>query len=274
MNPVNWPNDLRCVIAITIDSDGTANEVGCGIPPVGVRSHGRYSARGIERYLELLGKHSIFGTFCTCGFDAEAWPQVFEQVVADGHEIAAHGYQHEMQALGDAEPQLLRQTHEILTSIIGRPPVGFRSPGGIKTALTIRTLLELGYRYDSSEKDFDLPYIGDFEGKPYENFVILPNNTSSLDDFPFYRVSYTPPSEVLAHWKQEFDAIYREGGYFNLTLHPRLGYGSGSPARAAIVGDLIRYIASHDAVGFFRMDQIADWCLASAQQWRIEELTR
>jgi peptidoglycan/xylan/chitin deacetylase (PgdA/CDA1 family) len=45
---------------------------------------------------------------------------------------------------------------------------------------------------------------------------------------------------------QEFDAIYAEGGYFNLTVHPRVGYGSGSPARVAIVEKLIEYIKRHD----------------------------
>ncbi|MBU9185752.1 polysaccharide deacetylase family protein [Burkholderia multivorans] len=274
MIEVAWPGGLRCAVAITVDSDGTANEVGRGMAPTGSRSHGRYSRHGIARYLDLFDKHGISGTFFTCGWDAEQSPQIFEAVVAGGHEVAAHGYQHEMQPLGDAEPALLRKTHGILTAICGSPPVGFRSPGGIKTALTVRTLIELGYLYDSSEKDFDLPYIGSFEGRQYDKFAILPNNTSSLDDFPFYRVSYTPPSEVLAHWKQEFDAIYREGGYFNLTLHPRLGFGSGAPSRAAIVGELIAYIGGHDGVGFFRMRDIAQWCLSSPAKWRIEEMTR
>jgi hypothetical protein len=48
-----------------------------------------------------------------------------------------------------------------------------------------------------------------------------------------------------ARWKQEFDAIYAEGGYFNLTVHPRVGYGSASPARCAIVERLIEYIKPH-----------------------------
>jgi len=95
----------------------------------------------------------------------------------------------------------------------------------------------------------------------------LPNNTSSLDDFPFYRVSYTPPSEVLAHWIEEFDAIYREGGYFNLTLHPRLGYGSGSPARSAIIQRLIVHIRQYSDVRFMRMIDIADWCLREPARW-------
>lgn len=67
---------------------------------------------------------------------------------------------------------------------------------------------------------------------------------------------------------QEFDAIYAEGGYFNLTVHPRVGYGSGSPARVAIVGKLIAYIKRHDGVRFVGMLELAQWCLERPADWR------
>ena len=68
-----------------------------------------------------------------------------------------------------------------------------------------------------------------------DKLITLPNNVSSLDDFPFYRVSYTPPSEVLQQWIEEWEAIRAENGFFDLTVHPRVGYGSGSPARVDVV---------------------------------------
>jgi hypothetical protein len=67
---------------------------------------------------------------------------------------------------------------------------------------------------------------------------------------------------------QEFDAIYAEGGYFNLTVHPRVGYGSGSPARVAIVEKLIEYIRRHDGVRFVGMLELAQWCLERPADWR------
>jgi len=155
-----------------------------------------------------------------------------------------------------------------LTEITGTAPKGWRSPSGHKTARTLRKLRELGYVYDSSDKDFDLPYLARYDGEEHDDYVCLPNNTSSLDDFPFYRVSYTAPSEVLGHWKQEFDAIYGEGGYFNLTFHPRVGYGSGSPARVAAVEGLIEYAKQHEGVHFVGMLELAQWCLRSPADWR------
>jgi peptidoglycan-N-acetylglucosamine deacetylase len=265
-----WPDGARTVVCLTLDFDGPSLEVGRGIEPLGIKSHGRYSAKcGIPRFAAMFDRRQVPWTFFVPGYDAEQHPDVIRELAAAGVEIAAHGYLHEGTDPGAAEPELLERTHRILTELAGRVPQGWRSPSGHKTARTLRKLRELGYRYDSSDKDFDLPYLPLMDGAERSDMVMLPNNTSSLDDFPFYRVSYTPPSEILAHWKQEFDAIHAEGGYFNLTLHPRAGYGSGTPARVAMVERLIEYIQGHEGVRFAGMLELADWCLA-----RPAEFTR
>ncbi|APO78857.1 polysaccharide deacetylase protein (plasmid) [Rhizobium etli 8C-3] len=263
-----WPNAARCVVAITIDFDGPSLEIGRGRNTLGIYSHGRYSAKcGIPRYLRILEETGIPATFFVPGYDAEQHPQSVREIVGSGHEVAAHGYVHEGWDLGDEEPFFLQKTHEILTDLVGAAPLGWRSPSGHKSAHTMRALKRLGYIYDSSDKDRDLPYLAEFGGRVHDNLIILPNNTSSLDDFPFYRVSYTPPSEVLAHWIEEYEAIRAEGGYFNLTLHPRVGYGSGSPARAHIVKELIEYIKESGDAQFVNLAQFADWCLKSPRRW-------
>ena len=65
-----------------------------------------------------------------------------------------------------------------------------------------------------------------------------------------------------------FDAIYAEGGYYNLTFHPRVGYGSGSPARVAAVEGLIKYAKRHEGVRFVSMLELAEWCLKRPTDWR------
>lgn len=263
-----WPNDARCVVAITIDFDGPSLEVGRGRNTLGIYSHGRYSAKcGIPRYFRILEETGIPATFFVPGYDAEQHPQSVKEIVTSGYEVAAHGYVHEGWDLGDDEPYFLQRTHDILTDLVGAPPLGWRSPSGHKSARTMRELKRLGYIYDSSDKDRDVPYMAEFDGHVHDDLIILPNNTSSLDDFPFYRVSYTPPSEVLAHWIEEYDAIRADGGYFNLTLHPRVGYGSGSPARARIVKELIEYIKAGGDAQFVSLAQLAEWCLSSPRRW-------
>ncbi len=265
-----WPDGARCVVAVTIDFDGPSWETGRKILPLGRFSHGRYSAkRGIPRYLDILKRQQIPGTFFVSGYDAEVHPDTVRAIADAGHEVGAHGYLHEGWDLGEDEPFYLRKTHNILTDLIGGPPVGWRSPSGGKSTLTMRTLRQLGYIYDSSDKDADLPYLPWLDGQELTDYIALPNNTSSLDDFPFYRVSYMPVSEVLEHWKQEFDSLYREGGYFNLTFHPRAGYGSGSPARAQMIERLIVYIKQHHGVLFIGLRDLAEWCLRNPDSWHL-----
>lgn len=257
-----WPEGVRCVVTLTVDFDGPSHETGRRLAPLGINSWGRYSGRrGVYRYLDLFEKHGISSTFFVPGYDAECYPQVVRDIHDRGFEVGSHGYLHEAWEIGDDEEMLLRKTHDILANVTGVAPRGWRSPSGRKSAHTIRVLKELGYIYDSSEKDYDLPYMVRVGGVPVDGMMELPNNAFSLDDMPFYRFSMTPPSEVLEHWKQEFDSLYNESGYFMLMVHPRSGWGSGIPSRARVMEDLIRYIKQHDGVKFFNVGGLAQWCL-------------
>jgi len=261
-----WPGDARCVVAFTVDFDGHGNEVGRDQDPVGVRAAGGYSARrGIPRMLDIFARHGIPATFFVPGYDAEQHPDTVRAIVAAGHEVAAHGYVHEgFDLLPDEEERRLLKTHHLLSELTDTPPLGWRSPGGKKSSITLAVLRDLGYLYDSSDKDHDQPYPAIVEGRQTTGMVELPNNTSSLDDAPLYVHGALTPMEMLELWKAEFDSIYHERGYFNLTYHPRAGFGSGTPARARVIDRLLAYIGSFPDVHITRMADLARWCLEPA----------
>ncbi len=246
-------------MCIGIDFDGPSHDVGQGHLPFGAHSTGRYSARrGVPRYLDLLDRLGVPATFFIPGYDAECYPHTIRDIVNSGHEVGAHGYLHERVLFPpEEEARRLHLTHDILGDITGVAPVGWRSPSGQKTYTTLKILRELGYRYDASDKDFDMPYLLAFEDGG--SLVELPNNTYSLDDFPFYYFSMTPVSEVLELWKREFDFIYGERGFYFLSIHPRSGWGSGTPTRAAAVERLLHYAMEHRNVHFMTLVQVSDW---------------
>jgi len=268
-----FPEDMRCVVLIGIDFDGPSHEVGRGIAPLGKHSWGSYSARcGVPRHMDMLASHGVPGTFFIPGYDAERHPLTIEQIERNGFEVAAHGYLHEAWELDVAEEErLLRKTDRILQDIVGKPVLGWRSPSGRKSDRTMAVLKSMGYAYDSSDKDYDRPYRLRFGNGPDDVIVELPNNTYSLDDFPFYKFSYTPPSEVLAQWKTEFDAIYGVDRFFVFSLHPRAGWGSGTPSRTRILSELITYMKGHDGVQFMDYRSFAQWCLQ--HQDNLEEVS-
>lgn len=269
---ISFPEGCRCAVLLGFDFDGTSHEVGRGIAPLGVDSWGRYPARrGIARHLDLLEKHGVPATFFVPGYDAEQSPELVKEIDRRGFEVAAHGYLHEA---WDLEPReetdLLRRTDRILVDLLGKPVRGWRSPSGRKSEITMQVLRSLGYFWDSSDKDYDLPYRLRFGPGGDDYLIELPNNTYSLDDFAFYKFSLAPPSEVLAHWKSEFDAIYSAEGFFVLTAHPRSGWGSGTPARARVIDELIAYMKAHHGVRFFSSSELAQWCLEHPQA--LEEM--
>jgi peptidoglycan-N-acetylglucosamine deacetylase len=253
-----WPGDARAVAAITVDFDATSLELGVGQEPTGRRSGGLYAARrGVDALLEVLRRHDAPSTFFVPGHDAEQFPDVVLRVAAAGHEIAAHGYLHEERKLEAAEEdRLLRRTHQILSDLVA-PPVGWRSPGGHKTARTLSVLAELGYLYDSSDKDDDLPYPASAAVEGARPLVEIPNDTSVLDDYPYYRRGVTAPSDLMALWMDEFDAVYARGGMFVLTIHPRSDWGSATPARVACVARLLSHVRSHADVAVVRLCDLA-----------------
>ena len=53
-----------------------------------------YSIRGTEKILTLLKKHSIKATFFITATFAKNAQETVAKIVADGHEIASHGYHH------------------------------------------------------------------------------------------------------------------------------------------------------------------------------------
>ncbi|WP_211231672.1 polysaccharide deacetylase family protein [Ottowia thiooxydans] len=260
-----WPGGARAAVVIAIDFDGPSHDLTQGFPPLGSHSTGRYSGRrGVPRHLDMLSRLGIPATFFVPGYDAECYPQVIRNIAAAGHEIGAHGYLHERTLFEPQEEERrLRLTHEILGNMTGSPPVGWRSPSGQKTYTTLKVLHQLGYLYDASDKDFDMPYMLDLgHGR---SLVEVPNNTYSLDDHPWFHYSMTPVSEVLEVWKREFDSIYAERGFFFLSVHPRSGWGSGSPSRTAAIESLVRYMQAHEGVTFMTCAEMCNVVRACPQ---------
>ncbi|HLH32927.1 MAG TPA: DUF3473 domain-containing protein [Terriglobia bacterium] len=116
-------------------------------------------ARAFDRQLDCI--ESIFDdagvrcTFFTLGRTAERYPERIKRLHAAGHEIASHGYGHEL--LPNLTPESfradIRRSRDIIADLTGTRPFGYRAPYfslGKGQAWAYEVMVEEGFRYSSS----------------------------------------------------------------------------------------------------------------------------
>jgi polysaccharide deacetylase family protein (PEP-CTERM system associated) len=108
--------------------------------------------RNTTRILELLDQHRARATFFILGWIAERHPGLIRRIAEAGHEIASHGYGHDLlYTLTEAEFRSdVGRCKKILEDITGQPIVGYRAPSFSITDWAVSILQELGFEYDSS----------------------------------------------------------------------------------------------------------------------------
>lgn len=108
--------------------------------------------RNTMRIMEILDARKVSATFFVLGWVAERCPQLVRNIAAAGHEVASHGYGHELvYALqpGEFRADILRSKHH-LEDLIGRPVRGYRAPCFSITDWAMPILQDAGFDYDSS----------------------------------------------------------------------------------------------------------------------------
>ena len=76
-------------------------------------------------------------------------------IVKDGHEVASHGYSHEVDQAFDVLPFIkqvehLKKSKQLLEDVSGQEVISFRAPALRVNSDTPKALAETGYRIDSS----------------------------------------------------------------------------------------------------------------------------
>jgi peptidoglycan/xylan/chitin deacetylase (PgdA/CDA1 family) len=262
LRPKSWPGGARCAVALSFDSDHETNELREGGESIGRLSQGQYGNRqGVPRILEILARHEVKASFFVPAVTALIYPDEQRRVAAEGHEVGIHGWIHERNSELPlpAERDLQMRSADVLERITGARPVGIRTPSWDFSPNTLAITKEMGLVYDSSlmaDVDcYELEMNGEATG-----VVELPVEWIRDDAVYFNMVRfaglrpYTPPPAVFDIFKREFDAAYREGGIFQLTMHPHI---SGYRSRIWILDELIRYMRSNAGVWFATHADIA-----------------
>ena len=111
--------------------------------------------RNVEAILALLAHTGTHATFFTLGWVAERYPQIVRAIVAQGHELASHGYGHQRASdlTRGAFAEDVGSAKKLLEDIGGVTVTGYRAPSfsiGTGNLWAFDVLQEAGYRYSSS----------------------------------------------------------------------------------------------------------------------------
>lgn len=139
----------------------------------------------VEKLLRLLAKNKHKATFFTTGVFAKEFQSLMKEILAEGHELASHSYDHILASsfkdMASFKTDLL-QSLAVIEDISGVKVEGFRAP---KFSIPddaeafYNTLLEVGLKYDSSL----FPKV--FSRKsPCHPHAITLDNGASIWEFP------------------------------------------------------------------------------------------
>lgn len=111
--------------------------------------------RNTDRLLAIFDESGVTATFFVLAWVAERFPGLVQRIAGAGHEIASHGYAHQL--VYDQGPEAfrddVRRAKRILEDTSGCAVAGYRAPSFSITGRSLwalDVLVEEGYRYDAS----------------------------------------------------------------------------------------------------------------------------
>jgi allantoinase len=215
------------------------------------------SRAGVWRVLDLFRDRQVPITLFAVAMAMERHEDVIIRALADGHEIASHGYRwinyHGMPI--DQERQHLEKAIDIHKRICGTRPLGWYTG---RTSVNTRALIaaEGGFIYDADDYSDDLPFWSRQTETPH---LIVPY-TLDTNDMRFATAQgFHSGDQFAAYLIDAFDTLYAEGKrtpkMMSVGLHCRL---IGRPARFAGLVKFLDHVQKHDQVWLARRIDIAN----------------
>jgi len=257
-----WPNGNRCAVCLTFDCDAEYVFMG-NRPEIAemprMKSLGEYewNAPVYPRLLDLLDRHRVKATFFVPGINAINHPEVFNEIMKRGHELACHGWKHEdtVKLPKDEEARRILATRDAIRDASGFNPVGNRVAGGEVGPNTHDILAENGFLYDSSMRGSDLPYW-------LKNGLAIVPSYYDMDDFHLfadypgtsYNTRIQSPETGYQIWTNAFDGYYHYGLCYTTMFHPQI---IGKPGGLMLLDRLLNYIERFPAAWYATAQEIA-----------------
>ncbi|MDF2652241.1 MAG: chitooligosaccharide deacetylase [Paenibacillus sp.] len=132
--------------------------------------HPEYTAQ----ILELLKQYEAKATFFVVGNKVKRFPDVLNQTLREGHEIANHTYSHAILSKKNNIKKEINQTEELIYDTTGRRCLLFRPPGGFYNERLVAAVRAEGYKmimwsWQLDTKDWRTPGVNTIVNRVLKN---------------------------------------------------------------------------------------------------------
>lgn len=167
------------------------------------------AVRCTDRLLELFAEFDVRGTFFILGEIAEYFPDLVGRIARQGHQLGVHGYYHHhvFRQTADEFRKSVGRAKKLIEDVTGCPADAYRATAfsiNESTPWAIETLIDLGFKYDSSVYPFQGRRYGDPTAprSPYKRFL------------PDERSIWEVPLSTVVKWGRRWPVC--GGGYLRL----------------------------------------------------------
>jgi peptidoglycan/xylan/chitin deacetylase (PgdA/CDA1 family) len=256
---VRWPGGYRCCFSITVDLSVASGPDGITEADLSSPKTQFGLREGLDRVKGALDRFGLKATFAVPAVMARVQGHALRVLTQEGHEIAAEGFRHEdVSNLSRAdEADRIDVTTSVLADVTGRRPQGWFSlprqgdqfAGGSVSPHTMDLLIDAGYAYFGNGLADDIPHYWVTDAALQRAIPTMPYYYHYDDQwflmFPARGTGLEHADSLFRNWRAEFDAQYRRGRHFHMTLHP---YASGFGHRVRLLENFLQYASGSTGV--------------------------
>lgn len=183
------------------------------------------------KLLDIFREAKVKATFFALGSIAQRFPELIKRIDQEGHEIATHGFSHDVIYAHSQEEfaKNLKDAIALLSGIINKRIIGFRAPDfsiNEKSLWALDVLISQGIKYDCSifpikHPRYGMPKAGRFPYKIKDDLVEFPPSTMRILNYnlPVGGGAYL---RILPYCviKAAIKGLNRENKPANIYVHP------------------------------------------------------